>query len=236
MAWQENKRRRVDRSDTLGDIYAQRPPHVADKPSLHPRRMSSVVDPAIHSHHSHHSPQLAVHAPALVNHHRPSLSYPPPHAPVSAGAHVRHQSSPGPQLHSVHRPLYSGMAPEGAYPPPPASYGHGYEHRPSYYQDYSPASQAYPHDRRSEPNYFSRSAYHGPSHSGYEPGYNEVRFQNHVGMDPNTFNRKRRGNLPKDATNILKRWFHDNRATPYPSEDQKLELCTLTNLSMNQVR
>jgi hypothetical protein len=128
------------------------------------------------------------------------------------------------------------MAPESAYPPPSASYGHGYDHRPSYYQEFSPVSQAYPHDRRPESNYFSRSAaYAGPSHAGYEPGYNEVRFHNHVGMDPNTFNRKRRGNLPKEATNILKRWFHENRATPYPSEDQKLELCSLTSLTMNQV-
>jgi hypothetical protein len=73
-------------------------------------------------------------------------------------------------------------------------------------------------------------------HPSYENGYNEVRFHQHVGIDHNAFNRKRRGNLPKEATNILKMWFHENRATPYPSEDQKIELCQATNLTMNQVR
>ncbi|KAJ4374738.1 homeodomain super [Neocucurbitaria cava] len=63
----------------------------------------------------------------------------------------------------------------------------------------------------------------------------DIRFQQHVGLDQNAFNRKRRGNLPKDATNILKDWFSLNRSSPYPTEDQKLELCRLTGLSLNQV-
>jgi hypothetical protein len=54
-------------------------------------------------------------------------------------------------------------------------------------------------------------------------------------MDQNSFNRKRRGNLPKDATNILKNWFQTHRSQPYPTEDQKIELCQVTQLTMNQV-
>jgi hypothetical protein len=234
MAWQESKRRRVERSDTLGDIYAHsRPPHVAERVPLDSRRMSSAVDPALHP---HLSPRLAAHAPGLMHHHRPSLSYPPPQAPNPAGAHVRHQSSPAPQPHAAYRQpsSYPGMAPQTAYAPPPAPTGPVYDQRHSYYQEHAPAAHAYPYDRPQD-SYYSRPVYPGPSHSGYEAGYNEVRFHNHVGIDHNAFNRKRRGNLPKEATNILKTWFHENRATPYPSEDQKVELSGLTGLSMNQV-
>ncbi|EAT89592.2 hypothetical protein SNOG_02861 [Parastagonospora nodorum SN15] len=68
----------------------------------------------------------------------------------------------------------------------------------------------------------------------YENGYGEVRFQQHVGADPNNFNRKRRGNLPKESTNMLKQWFSQHRSQPYPTEDQKIELCNITGLTMNQ--
>ncbi|KAL1602117.1 homeodomain superfamily [Nothophoma quercina] len=93
---------------------------------------------------------------------------------------------------------------------------------------------AYPYEDRRELVYYNQQ-YVAPPPAGYEQGYYDVRFQQHVGVDHNAFNRKRRGNLPKEATNILKEWFAANRTSPYPSEDQKMELCRVTNLSLNQV-
>lgn len=110
-----------------------------------------------------------------------------------------------------------------------------YERRQSYYQDPHMQQHAYPYEDRRESVYYNQQ-YVAPPPAGYEQGYYDVRFQQHVGVDHNAFNRKRRGNLPKEATNILKEWFAANRTSPYPSEDQKMELCRVTNLSLNQVR
>ncbi|KAF2732358.1 Homeodomain-like protein [Polyplosphaeria fusca] len=66
------------------------------------------------------------------------------------------------------------------------------------------------------------------------PQYTHFSFQTSM-ADPNSFNRKRRGNLPKEATQILKAWFQSHRVSPYPSEDEKNQLCQQTGLTLNQV-
>lgn len=47
--------------------------------------------------------------------------------------------------------------------------------------------------------------------------------------------KKRRGNLPKTATNLLKKWLMDHLYHPYPTEDEKGILSHQTSLSMNQI-
>lgn len=46
---------------------------------------------------------------------------------------------------------------------------------------------------------------------------------------------KKRGNLPKHATNILKTWLFSNFLHPYPSESEKLELSQQTGLTITQI-
>jgi len=46
---------------------------------------------------------------------------------------------------------------------------------------------------------------------------------------------KKRGNLPKHATNTLKTWLFSNFLHPYPSESEKLELSQQTGLSITQI-
>ena len=48
--------------------------------------------------------------------------------------------------------------------------------------------------------------------------------------------KRRRGNLPKSTTDILKGWFHDHLDHPYPSEEEKQVLMCRTRLTMSQVR
>ena len=47
--------------------------------------------------------------------------------------------------------------------------------------------------------------------------------------------RKRRGNLPKPVTDILRLWFSEHVAHPYPTEDEKQMLMQRTGLTMSQV-
>lgn len=51
--------------------------------------------------------------------------------------------------------------------------------------------------------------------------------------DPRT--RRRRGNLPKPVTDILRAWFHEHLEHPYPSEDDKQIFMNRTGLSISQV-
>ncbi|KAJ4984427.1 homeobox domain-containing protein [Stagonosporopsis vannaccii] len=226
VAWSETKRRRVD---TLGDIYA-RPSNASEYPPADPRRMSSTIDPALY----HTDPTRARQHSAGPSHHRPSLPYPP----ASAPQHARHQSQPVAQGHSSYQqpPMHAHrMVVQSSYAQPVPQPGMMYERRQSYYQDPHMQSHAFPYDDRRESVYYANQQYAAPPPAGYEQSYYDVRFQQHVGVDHNAFNRKRRGNLPKEATNILKEWFSANRASPYPTEDQKLDLCRMTNLSLNQV-
>ena len=47
--------------------------------------------------------------------------------------------------------------------------------------------------------------------------------------------KKRRGNLPRDVTDMLKQWFEEHLAHPYPTEEEKQMLCRRTGLAMTQV-
>ncbi|ORY04839.1 Homeodomain-like protein [Basidiobolus meristosporus CBS 931.73] len=47
--------------------------------------------------------------------------------------------------------------------------------------------------------------------------------------------KKRRGNLPKAVTAILKSWLAKHVKHPYPTEDEKISLAMETKLTMNQI-
>ncbi|KAF2279656.1 uncharacterized protein EI97DRAFT_412879 [Westerdykella ornata] len=46
---------------------------------------------------------------------------------------------------------------------------------------------------------------------------------------------RKRGNLPKDATEMLKKWLEENKDTPYPTEDQKKIFERETGLTLQQI-
>lgn len=227
VAWgPDGKRRRVERPDAL----TERPTYESRRPS--------AIDPALST--AYNSPRTS--APptgSFSHHHRPSL----PHPQTALGhptVHARHQSSPVPQGHTGYHPQHAptAMAP-AAYTPAPV---HHYEHRPSYYQDAHPSSH-HPYDRAGHEPYYPRAAYTAAPHPGYgqESYHHQTQpysytFQSTLGVDQNSFNRKRRGNLPKEATGILKAWFSTHRESPYPTEDEKMSLCQQTGLTLNQVR
>ncbi|KAJ6010656.1 hypothetical protein N7451_002068 [Penicillium sp. IBT 35674x] len=52
-------------------------------------------------------------------------------------------------------------------------------------------------------------------------------------IDPKS--KRRRGNLPKPVTDILRAWFHEHLDHPYPSEEDKQMFMTRTGLSISQI-
>lgn len=54
--------------------------------------------------------------------------------------------------------------------------------------------------------------------------------------DYDSKHKRRRGNLPKAVTDILRGWFADHLGHPYPTEEEKQMLMVQTGLAMSQVR
>ncbi|KAF2134950.1 hypothetical protein P153DRAFT_329857 [Dothidotthia symphoricarpi CBS 119687] len=193
------------RHDTLGDIYARSSNH-PEYSSRDPRRSSSAIDPALISQYS--LLQIASNgtSPQDQQHHHHQRSSVPYPAHTSTVSHGHQPTSPGSQAYATYH-MGDGLSSSAPVHPSMFQMGGG----PVY-------------------------AVARPS---YQPGYPsqpyDVQFHQHIGHDPNAFTRKRRGNLPKEATNRMKEWFAANRVSPYPTEDQKLAFCHQTGLSMNQV-
>ncbi|KAI9837735.1 MAG: hypothetical protein M1819_006669 [Sarea resinae] len=47
--------------------------------------------------------------------------------------------------------------------------------------------------------------------------------------------KRRRGNLPKQVTDLLRTWFHEHLSHPYPSEEEKQMLMRRTGLTISQI-
>jgi Homeobox KN domain len=59
-----------------------------------------------------------------------------------------------------------------------------------------------------------------------------------MGMDyyePSRGSKRRRGNLPKPVTDLLRSWLTDHLTHPYPTEEEKQMLMVQTGLSISQV-
>lgn len=48
--------------------------------------------------------------------------------------------------------------------------------------------------------------------------------------------KRRRGNLPKPVTDLLRAWLRDHVQHPYPTEEEKQMLMQQTGLTIHQVR
>ena len=119
-----------------------------------------------------------------------------------------HPAVPTPSLPN---PFYSAgaQAPQYAAQPQGAAPHHGYSSAP---YDAAPAPRQYEYPAGSY---------------AYGANTQSSGFQH---------NRKRRGNLPKEATKVLRQWFDDHSESPYPTEEDKTSLCQGTGLQMTQVR
>jgi Homeobox KN domain len=124
--------------------------------------------------------------------------------------------------------------------------------RPSFYEQHHRSHTSYPTlgsghvtpttdlSRYGQPTYDSSSrAYSSMYGDGdYSPQPGNGSQQPNFGVlgdsnDPRS--KRRRGNLPKQVTDILRAWFHDHLDHPYPTEEDKQMFIARTGLSISQV-
>jgi hypothetical protein len=219
--------------------------------SLYDRRSSVASDQTDHRHtpsfgsprtHSSSSSSAGLQTyqtaqgPTYPSQEPPKVLHPPATAPTNPPPY-----SLGQRL-SAHVQFGSPLTAPVPQPPPPRwpSEGQLVGHPPVY---------PYPDDRQAgigRPlghwSLTERSVEYGSVPPGrLEPPYAYPGHSSHYqfapmgASSPAEFHRKRRGNLPKEATQKLKDWFNAHRDSPYPSEDEKTTLCKETGLTMNQV-
>ncbi|KAL8913067.1 MAG: hypothetical protein Q9171_002047 [Xanthocarpia ochracea] len=160
------------------------------------------------------------------------------HLPMHAGPPSRSSGSPAAGNYAETRrgPLMNGKSPESSSLPPihqltqPAG-----SYMPS---RLPPMENSYPRSLppqppHMDPRYAQAGGYMPHPHDSYAPPGQQVQFQNvDVGEKSN---KKRRGNLPKQTTDVLRGWLHEHLDHAYPSEDQKQKLIQQTGLSEKQV-
>ncbi len=201
--------------------------------------------------------QLPIHAgpPSSRSSYSPSTLNPPPASPystTSTDTRWEYSSSSSRDSHSLPAPPtpYSSLsssrsssyAPSGNYRKGDPVYGGQYPGdapgrdarsagMPAYQQlhpSYQSVQYGYP-PPPPPPNGNYAVSHH--CQSGYHNGSTQFESDESGGHAP----RRRRGNLPRDTTDMLKQWFADHLAHPYPTEDEKQMLCRQTGLQMTQV-
>lgn len=138
-------------------------------------------------------------------------------------------------------PMYTG-SPQVSTP-----VDHPFNRRPSTYT--APLSSTYPGADRNyhsmETGYKSPYAqnYQQPRHSAsfaypdsYGAGYHGIPGGvPYAAMDNDGRHKRRRGNLPKHTTDLLRNWLAQHIEHPYPTEEEKQYLMSQTGLNLNQV-
>jgi hypothetical protein len=137
-----------------------------------------------------------------------------------------------------------------------ADHGHYSSRRTPVYDQVQRNHQNYSDSNGNGSLFPSTQARHLPTYDasrGYAPlsaGYADPEYSPHLTHPTNgsaysnfgilgdagdSRSKKRRGNLPKPVTDILRAWFHEHLDHPYPSEDDKQMLIARTGLTISQV-
>ncbi len=201
---------------------------------------------------------LAMHPGPPRNGYSASNS-PAPHSPYMNQPDSRHCY----QSTAPHSSFQSRQGESSGLPPPPPPYFNQYNTLNGHSSSYDSSSRYingeahhgdvyYSTPRLGAPQYHSSSSTYASTPCSYQvsPPYNG-RYANQNGPQyqngyhwPVQFEsedmtsqvpKKRRGNLPRDVTDLLKQWFEEHLAHPYPTEEEKQMLCRRTGLAMTQV-
>ncbi|MCJ1253026.1 hypothetical protein MMC24_000833 [Lignoscripta atroalba] len=109
----------------------------------------------------------------------------------------------------------------------------------SAYQASSPVQTPYQHYGVAQSGAYSYPSGQHATRSPYEEGNDSAQYPLNfeaVGDFGEATHRRRPGrNLPKHVTDILRTWFSDHIAHPYPTEDEKQMLMGRTGLTISQI-
>ncbi|KAK4939010.1 homeodomain superfamily [Elasticomyces elasticus] len=153
---------------------------------------------------------------------------------------------------SPYAPPTNGYPPSGTQAAPPNThdtYLLGHE-RPPYFEPTNRHGYAYPPPNRPAPQ--ADYARYAPSPYGYRPNapypspygpgdYLPSPTTSHnatsppAAMDTDSRNRRRRGNLPRQITEVFRAWFYEHLDHPYPTEEDKQMFAERTGLTMAQI-
>ena len=191
----------------------------------------------------------------------PSSRYSSSSSPAPPSPYVEQSDSrQGYQSTAPHSSFQSRQGESSGLPPPPPPYYNQYNTLNGHQSSYDSGSSYSNGDAHCGDAYYSTSrpqchssspTYNAPSYSyqvsptynghyssqnghPYQNGYHwPVQFESEdmTSQVP----KKRRGNLPRNVTDLLKTWFEEHLAHPYPTEEEKQMLCSRTGLAMTQV-
>lgn len=89
----------------------------------------------------------------------------------------------------------------------------------------------YPSDANHQVHQQDMFHYGTPSHS-----YGQAAYFSPSPYDYQNGKSRKRSNLPKASTEIMKRWVDENMDNPYPSEEQKRNFAAAAGINLTQVR
>ncbi|KAF8423560.1 hypothetical protein EV426DRAFT_574415 [Tirmania nivea] len=193
---------------------------------------------------------------------QPEVPFLPPVSSItsprgSSSESERHNMHPLPSLLSHTQPPTPSTSGsrypyDADYPPHPynstAYYRHSGEHS-SYLPPSPPSHTQHSSHTSPHPAPLLTQAYPNPRGGMYMPRpYQPISMHDRSPLSPSihggleTFDqvprlgtKRRRGNLPKHVTDTLRNWLTNHVAHPYPTEEEKQQLCQITGLNMNQI-
>ena len=241
----ENYDNMPSRSTDVGQL-AQHPSRRVSDNTYGPTGNMQYPDPTT-SYHSYPNPSYQTHQSFAYNAHQQNSSLPP----IRDMRSERYNGRFDPDL-SMHSPYPDAFA-YGLSNGYEAENGHYASRRPPIYDQSQRTHQIYsemsngggmmgPGQARYLPS-FDPSRGPAPYSGRYmEPevpssAVNGTSYPNFgvLGDAGDSRSKKRRGNLPKPVTDILRAWFHEHLDHPYPSEDDKQMLINRTGLTISQV-
>lgn len=75
-----------------------------------------------------------------------------------------------------------------------------------------------------------QTGYRTPPYGYAQPSYFVSAHYEYANGKP-----RKRSNLPKESTEIMRKWFEENMTNPYPSEEQKRHFAQMANINLTQV-
>ncbi|KAF9976999.1 hypothetical protein BGZ73_007305 [Actinomortierella ambigua] len=197
--------------------------HASASSGEHPSSATGSLRPSPYA-----SPYGEESAPLLKHETRSFDHRSSPYSRSRDGSEGHRSLSRSPRLHTHPSPPPSLSLHAGSRPPQEGYSPLHEHHQHRQQQAYRPMPQPSQHHH---PQLLHQQQ-HGQNQSQSQ---NQNQGQSQNQSQHNQAGRRRRGNLPKTVTTVLKAWLVDNATHPYPTEDEKIKLSQKTGLTLNQI-